>query len=197
MSLEWEPGPARPALAAGALHVWQVKLPTAAPSERHSAAREALLVILGRYSARDPARIELRAGEHGKPELAPPTGLEFNLSHSAELALVALSAEHPVGVDVEAAARERRFLALAERWLPEDATRAVTDASAEHRAAVFYAAWVRHEARLKCGGGGISGPPPTGPVAVADLPAGIGYAAAVAVAAAAVPPLSLYRLERR
>lgn len=194
---DWEPGPARPSLAGAGLDVWRIELAEGPPRERHGAAQGALLAILGRYLGRDPAAIELRRGEHGKPALADAGGLEFNLSHSAGLALVALSAEHPVGVDVEAAERRRRFLALAERWLPPEPARAVREAPPERRGGVFYAEWVRHEARLKCGGGGISGPPPPGPVAVAALPVGRGYAAAVALAAAALPPPRLYRFEPR
>ncbi len=197
MIKRWERGPARPALAAGALHVWRVELRGERPRERIDVAREALLAILGRYLGRDPARIELSRSERGKPALDSGERLEFNLTHSGGLALVALSPEHPVGVDVEATDRKRRFLALAERWLPEPAARAVGEADPERLAAIFYAEWVRHEARLKCGGGGISGPPPQDPVAVTDLPVDPGYKAAAAIAAAAMPTPRLYRFEPR
>lgn len=123
---------------------------------RWVAARWALRSVLSCYLDEDPAEIELRLGRHGKPMLAPsPLPLHFNLSHSADRALVAISGEREVGVDIE------RIGA---------------------RPSAFYAAWTRREAIAKCFGTGLAAPLPEGVApAVFALDAGPGFAAALAV----------------
>lgn len=155
-----------------------------------SAARLALRLILARYLGEEPAAIALRLGPHGKPALAErPQRLSFNLSHSGGLVLVAVSADREVGVDVERIEAGRDLLAIAARALGPEAVAALRDSAGEERAEAFYELWVRHEARLKCGGGGLGGPAPDGPVAVSSLRVSEGYAAALAVAGADAPPL--------
>jgi 4'-phosphopantetheinyl transferase len=54
------------------------------------------------------ASLAFRVGRHGKPALdgsAARTGLGFNVSHSGELALCAVTHARAVGVDVEAIRR--------------------------------------------------------------------------------------------
>jgi 4'-phosphopantetheinyl transferase len=144
------------------------------------AERDALREVLSGYLGDAAAGIEIVRGEHGKPRLAHG-GLEFNLSHSGELALIAISQTRPVGVDVERLKPGRDFLALAERAFSPGDVAKVREAPTDQRAAVFYKHWVRHEARLKCLGAGLSGSAPAAPVEVQDLDIGPGYAAAVAV----------------
>lgn len=162
---------------AGEVHLWQLEVDPAA-------ARLALRQILARYLGGDPDGAELRAGEHGKPMLAErPPRLRFNLSHSAGLALVAVSAECEVGVDVELERGGRDFVRLAERSLGPQAHAAVRVAAPEDRAATFYAAWVRREAVVKCAGTGLGAPLPDLPMSVLGLEVATGHAAALAVAA--------------
>jgi 4'-phosphopantetheinyl transferase len=149
-------------------------------AELWRASRLALRQALSGYLGKAAAEIEIVPGEHGKPRLARG-GLEFNLSHSGELALVAVSPTRPVGVDVEKMEPGRDFLALAERALGAGDTAAVRAAGPGERVAVFYRRWVRHEARLKCLGVGLTGSAPELPVEVRDLEVAAGYAAAVAI----------------
>jgi 4'-phosphopantetheinyl transferase len=167
------------------LHVWQARLdsgkwpnadalPTAerdraakllseAACRRWVAARWALRGVLGRYLEGEPAEIELRFGSRGKPMLAAPdASLRFNLSHSGELALIAVAGGHEVGIDIQ----------LIGAKPPE-----------------FYADWTQREAVAKCHGVGLWTPLPDTPVAVAPLNAGRGFAAAIAVEGDEVPPL--------
>ncbi|HWM64146.1 MAG TPA: 4'-phosphopantetheinyl transferase superfamily protein [Solirubrobacterales bacterium] len=187
------------------VHVWRVDLdappaldPAALPpAERERAARlllpldrarwlagrVALRRVLARYLDEKPERIELVLEGRGKPVLArrhPP--IRFNLSHSGGLALVAVTAGREVGVDVEAKESGRDFLRLAELGLDAEAATAVRDAPPEERGDVFYAAWVRHEAAVKCAGSGLGSPAPKRPMSIRDVDLGEGHAAAVAVA---------------
>jgi phosphopantetheinyl transferase len=128
--------------------------------------------VLAAYLGEEPGQIRLGEGEHGKPRLEGPSKrLEFNLSHSGEIALVAVSGEHPVGVDVERV-RPRRGQAFHQRW-------------------------ACHEARIKCLGVGLlrARQMALEPVAAAPFDVGGGYVAAIAVAANRLPPLRGWTFE--
>ena len=181
--MEYLPAPSHPPLPAAEAHVWRTA-GGAVPSER------TLRRVLALYLDEAPEEIGLTRDERGKPHLAAESGrLAFNLSHSDELTLVAVSSGREVGVDVERAKPERDLVALAERALgPEDAA-AVRVAGDPERTLFFYELWTRHEARLKCLGVGLAGTPiwPSPPVAVESLPIDPGYAAAVAMTGDPVP----------
>lgn len=141
------------------LHVWQARLGP-------GAARSALLGVLSRYLDEDPAVIELRRGERGKPMLAAPDPpLHFNLSHSGELVLIAVHRDREVGVDVQ---RMRRR-------------------GGRERPAEFYAEWTKREAVAKCHGVGLWAPLPDTPVAVRELDVERGYTAALAISGEEMP----------
>jgi 4'-phosphopantetheinyl transferase len=176
----------------GEPHVWRVALP---PGEGRGAARRALRVILGAYLGVGHEAIEPTVGERGKPALAAsPTAISFNLSHSGELALVAVAApDTEVGIDVERRRPRRDLVRLAERWLPEGDAEAVARAPEEERERAFYAAWTRFEARAKCTGAGLSGPAPGPDVTVLALDIDPGYAAALATSGS--PPTVVHRFD--
>ncbi len=202
-----------PALPApGEAHVWRIELGeaegdatlltreereraaqirTPARQRRWIAARAALRTILARHLDAEPGDVRLRFGPHGKPELdLDPVPLRFNLSHSGDLALVALSAEREVGIDVERIDPGRRFAELARIGLDKASAEAVRAAGPEERPRLFYAAWTRREAIAKCLGVGLSGPQPAEtPVSVLTLDPGPGHAAALALAGEESAPL--------
>ena len=172
------------------------------PGRRWVAARWALRRVLEGYLGEPAAEIELELGDDGKPRLRNRDGIEFNLSHSNGLALVAVAEGREVGVDVELIEPGRDLVALAERALGPDDAAAVRAASDAERPTVFYAAWTRHEARLKCLGTGLGATTnlrsSTSEVSDRRLVEGAvvenvdiapGYAAAVAVAGAKVGPI--------
>lgn len=167
-----------------------------AGGRRWATSRWGLRQILGRYLGQAPGSVELALGEHGKPELAmPPPQLEFNLSHSGDLALVAV-ADTAVGVDVERIDRDRDFLALAKRALSAEDVEAIGSSPPQLRAAAFYTAWTLHEARLKCGGFSFGGPEPPRPLTAVSVPVDEGYAAAYATTGEQ-PRERRYRLDLR
>ena len=143
---------------------------------------------LGMCEAEAP---ELGADENGKPRLAVDPGrLSFNLSHSGGLALVALvPGGVGVGVDVEVIKERRDLARLAARWLPAADALAVAAVPPAEQADVFYPAWTRHEAWVKCTGVGLAGTPPGPEVTAVRLEIDVGYAAAVAIRdGSAAPP---------
>jgi 4'-phosphopantetheinyl transferase len=161
------------------IQVWRVEL---RGDEPRAEARAALGRVLAAALGEDGPP-ELVVDENGKPRLAVDPGrLSFNLSHSGGLALVALAPDGvEVGVDVERVKERRDLSRLAARWLPEDDAAAVAAVPPAEQAAVFYPAWTRHEARVKCSGVGLAGTPPGREVTAVRLEIDDGYAAAVAV----------------
>lgn len=95
-------------------------------------------------------------GPHGKPALAAPTPLHFNLSHSGELTLIALSARHETGVDIEFSNRARPVHALARRYFTSAEADALDALPPERALEVFLALWSCKEAVLKALGRGIA-----------------------------------------
>ncbi|PQJ95513.1 hypothetical protein CXB77_15215 [Chromatium okenii] len=78
-------------------------------------------MILARYLAVAPAALNFIYGINGKPALAD-AALEFNLTTSGELALVAISTT-AVGVDCEMLRPQRRWLAIAQRMFAPQPSR--------------------------------------------------------------------------
>ena len=120
-------------------------------------AHGALRRILAATLEADPAQIQFLNGPQGKPALAMRTagGLEFNLTHSGDLALVAVAQGAEVGIDVE---RERPMpdaLQLAERFLSAAESEALRALPAADQAPAFLNLWTRKEAFVKATGLGI------------------------------------------
>jgi len=97
----------------------------------------------------------------GKPELAEQQNarqLRFNVSHSAGLALIAVSAEHRLGIDIEKTRADVDITTLAERFF-STRERAGLRALPDHlRVSGFFACWTRKESFLKATGEGLSFP---------------------------------------
>jgi len=108
----------------------------------------------------DPATLQFAFTPHGKPELAGPHAgaLQFNLSHTDAMLVLAVSRRHAVGVDVEAVTRKVELLPLVKRYFAaheyED-LRELEDAAQRER---FFALWTLKEAWLKARGLGLQIP---------------------------------------
>jgi 4'-phosphopantetheinyl transferase len=87
-----------------------------------------------------------------------PCRLRFNVSHSAGLALIAVSAGHRVGIDIERIRPDVDITTLAERFF-SDRERAGLRALPDNlRLPAFFACWTRKESFLKATGDGLSFP---------------------------------------
>jgi 4'-phosphopantetheinyl transferase len=125
------------------------------------ACRAALRMILGRALDCEPRELVLETGEFGKPALGPPHhGLHFNLSHCRDLALVALCAEGPVGIDIEPADRGNSLLGCEASFChPEEISGLPLEG--DRRGMELLDLWTRKEALLKALGTGMSLAPET------------------------------------
>ena len=167
------------------VHVWAVKLDDASvdldrgrdllsPDERERAARFrferhrrrylvahiALHEILSRYLPIEPARLSFDLGTNGKPKLhqaLAASGIEFNLSHSNEMALLAVAHGREVGVDIEHAREKFEFQEVAERFFTAKEVAAMRGLPSTLQRQAFFKCWTSKEAFLKARGTGLSG----------------------------------------
>ena len=161
------------------VHVWSIDLaaPAAGPSEwlderelerarrfvyaddsrRYVRAHLALRAILGAYLGREPAGLDFVEQELGKPRLLQvPAGRYFNLSHSKDMALLALGAADEVGVDIEAVRDDLPGEELASAVLCEAELEQLAALADGQRAQPFVTCWTRKEACLKALGLGLN-----------------------------------------
>lgn len=177
---------------------------------RFVTAHGAMRMLLGARLGVDPGALTFTAGPNGKPALDGPAA-QVNLSHSGDWAMLALSPDRPVGVDVQRVQPSLDAAAMARRWFAAGEAAEVVaagPAGSAARADVFGRLWVRKEAVIKAAGGRIlrnsaievgesvvhcpDGPAP-GLYRVRDVPAPDGYHAALAVAGAEEVDVTLRR----
>jgi 4'-phosphopantetheinyl transferase len=123
--------------------------------------RSALRCLLGDYLGAQAAEVRFEYLANGKPQLAPqqnPRALHFNVSHSGNIALIAVGSELSLGVDIEKIRDDVDAAALAERFFSPRERAGLRALPAHLRVPGFYACWTRKEAFLKATGTGLSFP---------------------------------------
>jgi 4'-phosphopantetheinyl transferase len=226
-SSKWREPPASLTLPAGEVHVWRIQLQqpddlleqfraTLDPDElnranrfhferhqRHFAvSRGFLRHVLAQYCEARPEELRFVYNDYGKPSLAGEDVLRFNMSHSHEIALVAVTRAAAVGVDVEHIRGDFASEEIAKRFFSRLEVEVFGSLPAEARVAAFFRCWTRKEAYIKAIGKGLSQPldrfdvtlAPDEPAtllradaedvsswSLCDLEVGEGYASALAV----------------
>jgi len=123
-------------------------------------ARGLLRAILGSYLRMPPARLHFSYAEKGKPGLATrDTGpLNFNLAHSHQMVIYALSRERELGIDIEFIREDLADETVAQRFFSSQEVHALLALPAEYRKEGFFNCWTRKEAYIKARGEGLSMP---------------------------------------
>ncbi len=135
---------------------------------RWSHARSALRAVLGGQLGVAPLDVQFTFGEHGKPAVA---GVEFNISHSREWAMIAVAAAIPVGVDIEAIREDVDIAKLLAR---------IGEPGLVGSTRELFHAWTRREAKTKALGLPLM-EIPGGDVRAVDIEGPAGFAASVAL----------------
>ncbi|MCE1162539.1 MAG: 4'-phosphopantetheinyl transferase superfamily protein [Thiomonas sp.] len=126
---------------------------------RYIAAHGWMRQILGRYLGRAPQDLQFTFGLHGKPALSGrrnDASLCFNLSHSLDKALLAVSNGLPVGVDIEAIRPDLPDSVLAAGVLTPGELDELAQLPPKQQTDVFFACWARKEACMKALGLGLA-----------------------------------------
>jgi 4'-phosphopantetheinyl transferase len=123
--------------------------------ERFVVARGRLRRILGRLTGVPPAGVRFTTTPAGKPGLEGGGRLRFNLAHSDELMLCAVTLDHEVGVDVERVRDNLDHLEIARRFFAAAEVRSLEALPAASRLDAFFACWTRKESVVKATGEGL------------------------------------------
>ena len=127
---------------------------------RYVFAHGVLRSILASYLNLPPADLQFFLGSNGKPRLALGTAgerLEFNLSHSHAMSLVAVTRGREIGVDVEHVREDFAFDQVAGRFFTSQEVVALRALPGRLQRHAFYKCWTSKEAFLKGKGTGLSG----------------------------------------
>jgi 4'-phosphopantetheinyl transferase len=168
------------------VHLWKVDLATVAEAEPrwkqmlsederaraarfhfangrqyYTATRALLRIILGGYTNSDPIELVFQYAEKEKPSLRQSpsaTQVEFNVSHSGSIALLAFARGRLLGVDVEQVRENFDHEAIARRFFSEEEQRQLAALAAGERYQAFFRCWTRKESYIKAQGAGLSLP---------------------------------------
>ena len=121
----------------------------------HAMTRE----VIARHGSVCPGGIEFGAFAQGKPYITRPDNLQtihFNLTHSHDMAAVAISEGHPLGLDLEWLGRRGPDIALADRYFTQREYQDILcqPTQARHQHLLRY--WTLKEAYIKAEGWGLS-----------------------------------------
>ncbi|HTR42237.1 MAG TPA: 4'-phosphopantetheinyl transferase superfamily protein [Pseudomonadales bacterium] len=182
--LIWKLPPGQPPLAGRDVHIWEASLNKSGERflsleqmlsqderararqfkfetdrNRFIAGRGLLRTILGSYAQTDPAQLHFTYSKRGKPALRDISGqsmLHFNVAHSKDLILIAVTRACAVGVDVEWIHPINDAEDIAARFFSPRETAKLMALANEQRIPAFFYLWTRKEAWLKATGDGIS-----------------------------------------
>jgi 4'-phosphopantetheinyl transferase len=121
---------------------------------RFVVARGMLREILGSYLSKSAANITFCLCKGGKPAI-PGRPLHFNVSHSHDLLLCAITPNREVGVDVERLRSIDELEAIANQFLSARDWAMLANLPVERREREFFHCWTRMEARVKAAGVGL------------------------------------------
>lgn len=194
----WEPAPPQITLAANEVHLWRASLAVEATTihqlypllnraeqdragrfrferdrRRFIVARANLRQILSCYLNHNAQDISFVYGPYGKPALdfAQNKGnLQFNLSHSKDWAIYAITQHRAVGVDIEAVRSELAWQNLVGQFFSEHERTFIQQAPESIQQQLFFQGWTRKEAVLKAIGCGLSLSPEWVEVGLSSIP---------------------------
>ncbi|PKG84306.1 4'-phosphopantetheinyl transferase [Colwellia sp. 75C3] len=129
--------------------------------DRHDAliTRAFIRDLLSYYADLSPQDWQFEKGSKDKPEVINcPLPIRFNISHTKNLIICAVTLEDDIGCDVENTGRSNDVLAIAERYFsPKESTElfALPEAEQRHR---FFDYWTLKESYIKAWGLGLAIP---------------------------------------
>ncbi len=114
--------------------------------------------ILAGYTGCSPIELQFTANAYGKPSLVLPAegqGLHFNLTHSRDVVLLAVTRKETVGVDVEYLREINDVEQLSERYFSESERAYLRRLPPKEQLTGFFQCWVLKESYIKAIGMGL------------------------------------------
>jgi len=134
------------------------KLKVEDKKQQYIITRGALRQRLGLFTNIEPKDFVFDYLEHGKPVLindARYANITFNVSHSHDLALIAIAQNQNIGIDIEKINHESKHDQLVARFFSEAEQTEFQTMAEVNKARAFCACWTRKEAFIKAVGKGV------------------------------------------
>jgi 4'-phosphopantetheinyl transferase len=128
---------------------------------RYIIGRGHLRILLGRYLGVEPSRLEFTYGIHGKPSMTSLFNgklLEFNLSHSNNMAVYIFTWGQPAGIDIEYIHPMKDMDDFALQFFTPNECNLVHSLVGYKKQETFFRIWTCKEAFLKANGSGLTVP---------------------------------------
>lgn len=126
--------------------------------KRFIVTRAFLKIIMAKILKISPNDIHFSFNKHGKPELEQNIPIHFNISHSGDIGLIAVSDQGPVGIDVERYRKTMTSGKVAKRFFSADEVDTFLSLPEYQRQEGFFNCWTRKEAFIKALGLGLAMP---------------------------------------
>ncbi len=124
---------------------------------RFTVARAMLRLILARYLDTPASELVFSYNKHGKPELQDPSSVQFNLSHSGDLALLAIGKKFSLGIDIEFFTA-RPYEGIGKHLFSSSEIKALEHIHPLLKPLAFFHIWAQKEAFIKACGLGLAYP---------------------------------------
>lgn len=137
------------------------RLRSAKDKRRFTVSRVFLRKSLSHYLDTAPSEIKFTYNKYGKPNIDPehhPQNIRFNLSHSENLALYAITQNREIGIDVEYIRNVDKADKIMRRFFSKDECEFYYSQPKNKRNWAFFTLWTRKEAYSKARGMGIGLP---------------------------------------
>jgi 4'-phosphopantetheinyl transferase len=182
----WKSEPTEYTIDYGAVHVWRCELQSSyllnmgfveslsaeeieraqrfvreSDRDRYIFAHALLRSILGTYLGCSPQKLVFETNQYGKPFLVTPNGnnkIQFNLSHSHNMVLIAVARQFAVGIDVEYIRRISDAHDIVHRFFSTHERHFLFSLSPAEFSEAFFTCWTLKEAFAKGLGRGLSYP---------------------------------------
>ncbi len=130
---------------------------------RYLITRTLIRTVLSRYACARPEEWGFGNNEYGRPEITRPeilrNTISFNISHTDDLIICAITRQRAIGVDVESTDRRASGLdQLANRFFAPQECAALSRVPTADRHEHFFHYWTLKEAYIKARGMGLSIP---------------------------------------
>jgi len=182
--VHWEIASRPPDLLDNEIHIWRINLDALAEklaglksllsedekekadhyyfekdAKRYQVARSVLRILLAKYLNAAPDCLEFDQNPYGRPMLRVPQLtdlLNFNVSHSSFLAVLAFGRMKEIGVDIEEHRADFVSLEVAKRFFSASETESLVGLGQDEFIQTFFNCWTRKEAYIKAKGMGLS-----------------------------------------
>jgi 4'-phosphopantetheinyl transferase len=124
---------------------------------RFTVARAFMRLILAHYLNTSPKLLNFSYNSYGKPALTPYQELDFNLSHSGDLGLLAVGQRIELGIDVEFFSA-RPYQDIASHLFSATELQGLQQLPALLKPLGFFHVWAQKEAFIKASGLGLAYP---------------------------------------